>query len=68
MNNTGAKYAPKSKTYSRSMSLQNRISIAIGVTNGGYEIFFGFIYSRLGIDVSPRMKHYFKTKDMYTEK
>jgi hypothetical protein len=42
--------------------------IAIGVTNGGYEKFFGFFYSRLGVDVSPRMQHYFKTKDRYTEK
>ena len=44
MNNSVAKYAPKTRTYSTSMSLTNRVMIAIGCCNLGFYLFWSRVY------------------------
>eukprot|EP00957_Ditylum_brightwellii_P132078 10070128-Ditylum_brightwellii.AAC.1 len=40
MNRAIAKFVPKTRTFSRTMSLQNRVSIAVGVQNNGNDLYW----------------------------
>ena len=60
-----SKYAPKTKTYGSSMSLQNRIAIAIGVQNYGQHKFFSLVYNELG---KSSFSQHLQRKDSLTEK
>ena len=53
MNNSIAKYTPKTKTYGMTISLTNRVMIAIGVSNLGAGSYWKRVYSRLVIPMSP---------------
>eukprot|EP00957_Ditylum_brightwellii_P153909 11714952-Ditylum_brightwellii.AAC.1 len=53
MNTAVTRYAPKHKTYSISMSLTNRISIAIGLHNAGSFEFWKDVYEKLDMDLPP---------------
>ena len=55
MNTSIAAYAPKTKTFSKTMSLTNRTCIAIGVKNMGKLLFWKKIYERLGMEMPERM-------------
>ena len=46
MNNSVAKYAPKTRTYSTTMALTNRVMIAIGTSNLGYVTFWERVFFR----------------------
>eukprot|EP00957_Ditylum_brightwellii_P038468 2907486-Ditylum_brightwellii.AAC.1 len=50
------------------MSLQNRVSIAVRLQNGGDEKFWGSVFNELCVDILPRMKNYFVQKDAAIEK
>ena len=47
MNNSVAKYASKTGTYSTTMALTNRVMIAIGTSNLGYVTFWEGVFSDL---------------------
>ena len=47
MNNSVAKYAPKTRTYSTTMALTNRVMIVIGTSNLGYVTFWERFFSIL---------------------
>ena len=63
MNELVAKYAPKNRCYGASMSLHNRISIAIGIQNYGHFKFFSEVMKRLGIKMSNNLEAQLKKKD-----
>ena len=65
MNNSIAKYAPKTKTHSMTISLTNRVMIAIGVSNLGAESYWKRIYSRLVIPMSPKTTSFLQNHDKY---
>jgi hypothetical protein len=48
-NNSASWFAPKNKVYCSSMSLANRLSMAIGITTLGLEDYFKRLYKELGI-------------------
>ena len=58
LNNFVAWLAPKNKTYSGSMSLSNRISIALGIHSIGTLAYFERLFTKLGITVSDDILHY----------
>ena len=47
-----AKYAPKTRNYSSTMSLNNRISIAIGVHNMGHFNFWCSVFEKMNLAIS----------------
>ena len=53
MHNYIVKYAPKAKSYEMTISLTNRVMIAIGVSNLGAESYWKRVYSGLVIPMSP---------------
>ena len=63
MNNSVAKYAPKTRTYSTSMSLTNRVMIAIGCCNLGFYIFWNRVYADLGLIMLDDTKAFLEEKD-----
>ena len=68
MNLAVARYTPKTRCYSMTMSLQNRVSIAVGLANGGYDSFWRDVFQRCGLCVPPKMAEYLKEKDIATAK
>ena len=60
-----AKYAPKTKTYSMTISLTNRVMIAISVSNLGAESFWKRGYSRFVIPLSPKTTSFLQNQDKY---
>ena len=68
MNNAIAKHAPKTKTYSRTMSLQNRVSLAIGLTNDGYEKHMTALFSSYKMAFPQRMSQTYNRVDKDIEK
>eukprot|EP00957_Ditylum_brightwellii_P124896 9521238-Ditylum_brightwellii.AAC.1 len=63
MNLAVTKYAPKTKTFSRTMSLRNQVSVALGVQNMGHATFWSKAYKKLGMHMSPSMTTCLKEKD-----
>eukprot|EP00978_Attheya_sp_CCMP212_P028806 scaffold100531_cov56-Attheya_sp.AAC.2 len=55
-------YAPKNRTYSCSMSLENRISIAVGVSILGYKLFWERVYSKLEVPMPISTKEWLRTR------
>ncbi|CAB9531379.1 unknown protein [Seminavis robusta] len=51
LNNLISHYAPKNRTYCGSVSLRNRVPMAIGVHLLGYDVFFRRLFARLGMEV-----------------
>ena len=65
MNNSIAKYAPKTKRYGMTISLTNRVMIAIGVSNLGAEAYWKRVYLRLVIPMSPETISFLQNQDKY---
>ena len=65
MNNYIAKYAPKTKTYGMTMSLTNRVMIAIGVSNLEAKSYWKRVYARLVIPMSPETTSSLQNQDKY---
>ena len=63
-----AKYARKDRTYCTTMSLTNRVMIAMGVNNLGYYRYWNRVFESLKIDMSPALKHHLQQKDKTEEK
>ena len=63
MNNSVAKYAPKTRTYSTSISITNRVMIAIGWCNLGFCLFWSRVYNCLGLIMSDDTKVFLEQKD-----
>ena len=63
MNTSIAKYAPKTKAYSSSMALNNRIILTAGCCNLGYRPFWKRIYGDQGILLSDDAKSFLIQKD-----
>ena len=45
------------------MSLQNRVSIAVGLQNGGFGEFWSSVFNELNIEITPNIDEYFQEKD-----
>ena len=54
-NNAIASYAPKNRVYGTSMSLTNRISIAIGVKNMGSKKYWDQVYRKMNVKIPSRL-------------
>ena len=65
MNNSISKYATKTKTYGMTISLTNRVMIAIGVSNLGAEAYWKQVYSMLVIPMSPETSSFLQNQDKY---
>ena len=63
MNNYVAKYAPKTRTYSITMALTNRVMIAIGTLNLGYVTFWERVFADLGLIINTDTRSFLVVKD-----
>ena len=63
LNNTISWLAPKNKTYGKSMSLTNRISIAIGVHSLGPMDYWRLLFNKLGMAVNEDTLYYLSSID-----
>lgn len=63
MNISVAKYAPKTRTYSTTMALTNRIMIAIGTCNFGYVTFWQRVFLDLGLTMNTDTESFLIAKD-----
>ena len=64
LNLSVAKYAEKRKTYSKSMSLTTRISVAVGIRNEGYFAYWCSIFTRIGFSIGKSLSDTLKIKDL----
>ena len=63
LNNTISWLAPKNKVYCGSNSLQNRISIAVGITALGTMVYYAGLFQRLGMTMNANTQHYLQVTD-----
>ena len=63
LNTSVMKYARKGRTYCTTMSLTNRVMIAVGVHNLGFFGYWSRVFLSLGIDMSPSLAHHLQQKD-----
>ena len=63
LNTAVGKYARKGRTYCATMSLTNRVMIAMGVHNLGYFLFWSRVFEALKLDMSPALRHHLLQKD-----
>ena len=63
LNTSVLKYARKGRTYCTTMSLTNRVMIAMGVHNLGYFRYWSRVFHYIGIHMSPSLAHYLQQKD-----
>jgi len=63
MNTCVAKYAPKSRHYSKSISLEARVRVAAGIYNVGYHFFWTEVMKELDVSVEASVQEYLLTKD-----
>eukprot|EP00957_Ditylum_brightwellii_P153021 11647945-Ditylum_brightwellii.AAC.1 len=68
MNTAIAKFAPKTRTFSRTMSHQNCVSIAVGVQNNGNDLYWSCVYTALGMEMSSNLSSFWKKEDNITKK
>jgi hypothetical protein len=57
MNNTISWLAPKNNSYSGTVSLRNRVCMAIGIQSLGYDQYFARLFRELGLDLDDTTKH-----------
>ena len=62
-NNTMAWIARKNKTYCGTLSLMNRLSMAIGIHSLGLLPYFQRLFKKLGIKLTPNISHFLTVKD-----
>ena len=63
LNNTIAWFAPKNKSYCSSLSLTNRICIALGINSVGFIAYYRRLLMKLGIRLTPDVEHFLRVKD-----
>jgi len=63
MNTCVAKYAPKNKTYCKSISLEARVKVAAGIYTVGYHLFWTEIMKELQMVISPHFESYLLQRD-----
>ena len=63
MNTCVAKYAPKNKTYCKSISLETRVKVAAGIYTVGYHFFWSEVVKELQMDISPHFESYLLQRD-----
>ena len=72
MNTSIMKYAPKSKTYCKTLSLKVRVCIAATTNCTGYELFWRKVLERMKLEMSPelqaRLQFMDRVKDNKTER
>jgi hypothetical protein len=57
MNMAIMKYAPKTKTYCKTLSLKARVSIAASVNSTGHETFWTTVLQRMNVKTSPELQN-----------
>jgi activator of 2-hydroxyglutaryl-CoA dehydratase len=62
-NQSASWFAPKNKVYCSSMSLTNRLSMALGINSLGVSEYFQCLYVALGIVMTDDVRHYITVKD-----
>jgi hypothetical protein len=62
-NNMASWFAPKNKVYCGSQSLENRLSMAIGINSIGLHRYFTRLYKVFGITMDPCIAHYLSVKE-----
>ena len=55
LNRVIAKYAPKDRTYSTTMSLSNRIAIVTGIHNDGHHAFWTNVFKRIRLPINAHL-------------
>ena len=63
LNNTITWHAPKNKVYCSSVSLRNRLAMAVGISSVGTLEYFTRLFGKLGISMEPDVLHYLQQKD-----
>ena len=63
MNTSIAKYAPKTKTYEMTISLTNRVMIAVGTNNLGHEKYWTSVYSSMDLKIETETISFLKSLD-----
>jgi len=64
-NNTFSWYAPKNKVHCGTWSLQNRLGIPIGIHSVGFDAYYRHLLTKLGIQITPDLRHFLTVKDRY---
>lgn len=67
-NNTVSWLAPKNKVHCGSRSLNNRMSMAMGITSVGVLEHFKRLLKKLGIPMTPNVLHFLKQKERLQQK
>ena len=67
-NNTISWLAPKNKVYCGIHSLNNHISIVIGITTPGTFKYFEELFQKLGIELTPDVVHFLTIKSTHRKK
>jgi hypothetical protein len=62
-NQSASWFAPKNKVYCSSISLTNRLSVALGINSLGVSEYFQRLYVALGIVMTDDVQHYITVKD-----
>ena len=63
MNNSVQCYAPKTKTFCRTTSLETRVGIAAAVMALGYEEFWTRVFLELGLDMDDSLASSLRARD-----
>ena len=63
MNTSVASYAPKTKTFCKTKSLETRVGIAAGIMIVGYEKLWRMIYDELGLEMDNDLIHSLRLRD-----
>ena len=63
MNTSVSRYARKGRTYCTTMSLTNRVMIAMGVRNEGFHGFWSRVFDSLQLPMSVSLANHLRTKD-----
>ena len=68
MNTSIMKYAPKSKTYCKTLSLKVRVCIAATTNSTGHELFWRKVLQRMKLEMSPELQARLQFMDSVKEK
>jgi hypothetical protein len=68
MNKKVSKYAPKNRTYSRTLSLRSRVCMAVGTDGAGTKRFFEKVFREAGIPVNKKTSTFLKKVTAREEK
>ena len=68
MNNVIAYVAPKNKTMSHTMSLNNRISCIVGISIFGFKTYWEQVFNLMDIKTTPTLTDFFQAETLNAEK